>query len=104
MRTYIELNSVPFAEDCVQVDPDADYIPAMRWECTVYKKQLERMFPGCVFELRNFVHAFGTYIEVVYWYDDHNEDQTAQAFRIESTLPEHWDDVARMEISMGAPR
>ena len=102
MRDYLELCSVPVNEPCAGVGSD-DYERRARLECRVFKHQLERTFPeaietGLYFRIKANGHDFGTYYEVQAIFDDEDESQTEWVFVIEGTLPEHWDDDARLEL------
>lgn len=95
---YIELGPTPYEEDCVPVSKDEDYYPAMKAECEVYKRQLERMFPKGRFSIKSFPHEFGQYCEVIVRYDDTNEEETDMVFEIEDKLPANWDAQAKSEL------
>jgi hypothetical protein len=102
MKDYLELCSVPINEPCAGVGSD-DYTRRARLECRAFINQLERAFPeamdaGLYFRTKANGHDFGTYYEVQVIYDDDDEIQTEWAFVIEGTLPEYWDDDARLEL------
>lgn len=94
---YVTLGPTPAGEDCEQLGPNYNNAKA-RKECLIYKKQLQRMFPGGFFNIKSFSHDFGTYHEVVAYYDDNNDDAMGDAFEIENNTPEYWDDEAKAEI------
>ena len=94
MRDYLTLEATPVGEDCSQVGVE-NYSHMSRIECSVFKDQLERTFPKCNFGVKSFPHDFGTYREVVVYFDDENEEESENAFEVESNLPEFWDDVAK---------
>jgi hypothetical protein len=95
MRSYLELGSAPCYEECVQVSNKNDYIFAMKEECKRYKTQLEKRFQdipdGCQFGIKSFYHDFGTYYEVVIYFDNDIDNQVNFAFDVENNLPEKWD-------------
>ncbi len=94
MRDYLELGPTPAEEDCVQVGTD-DYLAKARVESKVWVDQLERKYPDLDFRLKSFPHDFGTYLEVVIMYDDDDPKEVKAVFRVEATLPRHWDKVAK---------
>lgn len=101
MKDYLSLGAVPCNEDCVQVNRDADYYPAMRAQAKVYKEQLERMFPeqpdGAYLTVKTFPHDFGSYCEVCVVFDSDNEAACEYAYNLENNTPECWDEEARKE-------
>lgn len=92
---YWALGPVPTDEDCVSVDPNTDYLPAMTEECRRYRDMLRAMHPdapaGVTFGVKTFQHEFGQYKEVVVYYDDDNEEQCRYVFYVEDTLPTTWE-------------
>lgn len=97
MRDFITLGSAPIDEDCVQVSSRVNYIPAMRAECRRYKEMLEYIYPklpeSCYFGVKNFEHDFGTYFEVVIYYDDEIEEAVDFANDLQDNQPEKWCNV-----------
>lgn len=93
---YYELGSSPIDEDCVQVNSNTDYMPAMREECRRYKRQLERDFPipegiNAHYTIKSFSHDFGSYLEVCVVYDESDEKANEFVFDVlDSNLPLHW--------------
>jgi hypothetical protein len=80
MREYLELGSVPFGENCVQVGAD-DYYTKYKEESNRYIEQLKHRFPeinniNCYFSIKGFPHEFGTYHEVVINYNDNDDAAT----------------------------
>ena len=98
MRDYLDIESAPYGEDCVQVNPNIDYMPAMMAETKRFKEMLERRFAkliektGIYFKIARNPHDFGTYLSLQVVFDDENEKQTDAACFIESNCPETWDD------------
>jgi len=97
MRDYLEIGSSPNGEDCVQVDSKSDYLPEMKLELKRYKKFLEDKFPIPVNVLAYFgikwnSHDFGSYGEVVVYFDDDDEIAQEFAFYVEGNSPELWTD------------
>ena len=98
MQEYIELGPTPSGEDCEQLGPN--YNPRRAAiECSVFVNQLSRVFPDNVFGVKRFRHDFGTYMEVVVYYDDSVESQVDSAYNVESNTPEYWDDIARDQLA-----
>jgi len=93
---YIDLGSSPCCEDCVQVDPKSDYMPAMKAELSRWKEVLEKTFPipdgvQARFKIRwEHGHDFGAYGEVVVMYDVDDEKALEFALMVESACPESW--------------
>lgn len=100
-RDYITIGSSPAGEDCAQVGTD-NYTEQARRECNAYREQLLRQFgkePGSArLAVKSFPHDFGSYLEVVCYYDDRDEAAMEYAFRLESECPERWDDEARAAL------
>ena len=96
MRDYMSLGPVPYEEDCVQVNPDTDYIPAMRAEVNKFKVMLEERFldipEEAYFGVKREQHDFGTYLEVAVYWDTDDEDSRNFAFFVESNIPAKWSD------------
>jgi hypothetical protein len=101
MLDCMYLGSAPWDEDCVQVDPRVDYLPALRAECKRYLELLEKKFTskpeGCSFVIKNQIHEFGTYCEVCVLYNDNDEDETNFAFFVEGNSPGKWDDETELD-------
>lgn len=96
MLDYIDIGSSPCEEDGVSVDPKKDYLPAMREECNRFiaaiRKKLGPEPEGARLAIRSNPHDFGTYLEVVCYYHDQDEESQAYAFRCEAHAPRTWDD------------
>jgi hypothetical protein len=94
MKDYITLGSAPCGEDCVQLGSD-NYHKLIFDECKRYIKQLRRQFglepEGAKLKIKEFPHDFGTYHEVVCWYEEDNEIAENYAFELEGNIPEKWD-------------
>lgn len=98
---YMEIGPVPCEEDCAQVgQPDFRKISSI--EMNAYIHQLEREFQTRLdvirFEKKWFNHDFGSYGEVVVYYDPEDEYSTQSAYFVESHLPMRWDDEALEEL------
>jgi len=102
MREWMTLGTVPYEEDCVQVNPNKDYLPAMQAEVRRFVKLLEERFPNIPEEAyfgvkRESGHDAGTYLEAaIYWNTNCSESQEF-AFFVESNIPARWDDVEQLD-------
>ena len=104
MRDYLCIGSSPTCEDCAQVG-SADYLAKSRIELEAFKNQLIRVFGkpprGAELRIKSFLHDFGTYFEVVCYYDTDKPKTVEYAFRLENNTPERWDIKALREIAGG---
>lgn len=100
MREYVSIGSVPADEECEQIGPNFNPEKS-RAELRAFKGQLERMFPAVRFGIKSFPHDFGSYSEVVAYYDSNNEDDASNAFEVENSMPLNWDVLASMELMEG---
>jgi hypothetical protein len=87
---YLELGPVPADETCAQVG-SKNYREVALAECRRYKQLLEAKFPEGRFAIKGFSHDYGTYHEVVIYYDDDNHDYVSM---VEENLPATWNDSA----------
>ena len=105
MRDYITIGSSPSSEDCAQVGTD-NYEAQSRQECQAFIAQLRRQFGTepmlSRLSIKTFPHDFGSYQEVVCYYDDEDEEARDYAFRLESETPEYWDEEAKKELKEAA--
>lgn len=97
MIEHIELGSAPFDEDCVQTEPDREYLPQMTAEVDRYVGMLEKRFPegaeyGIVIRPKTFQHDFGPYMEAVAVYNGDDEEAGEFAFWMQENLPALWSD------------
>jgi hypothetical protein len=102
MLDYINIGSSPSSEPCAQLGTD-NYPIQARKECTAFIHQLRRQFsdgdrPSNALKIKHFDHDFGTYMEVVCYFDDADEEAINFAFRCESNTPEYWDKEAKEEM------
>jgi len=95
MRDYIDIGSSPAEEDCAQVGTP-DYQQRARAECTRFIELIRRTLgeePGSAhLAIKSNPHDFGTYYEVVCYFDDNDEEGMKYAFRCEAEAPVRWDD------------
>ena len=96
MRDYISIGSAPRNEDCVQVNPQGDYHDAMRAECRRFLDLIQKKLglgpPGAYLAIESIPHDFGTYYDVVCYFNDEDEQARAYALRCEADAPETWED------------
>lgn len=101
---YISIGSTPFEEPCAQVGSD-DYEKNSRIESKVFINQLLRVFgeppTGVSIRVKTFPHDFGSYREVVVYYDDENQGAVDYAYNIEANTPSNWDSIALQELRKG---
>ena len=99
---YISIGSTPCEEDCAQVGTDGYYEKALK-ECRAYIQQLLRELgelpANTYFSVKSFPHNFGTYYEVVCWYDDAVRESVEYAFKAEGECSGVWDEEAKKELA-----
>ncbi len=92
-RDYINIGSAPAEEDCAQVGED-NYAEKARRECARFidliRKKCGQEPPGARLATKSFPHDFGTYYEVVCYYDDEIPESIDYAYRAESEAPTTW--------------
>jgi len=101
MKDYLSLGPTPCGEDCQQIGPNFD-CEKSNTELKAFKHQLERQFKnipeGSRFGIKTFPHDFGSYSEVVVYFNDADDKSTDFAFHVESNTPEFWDEEAKQEL------
>jgi hypothetical protein len=99
LRDYLIIGPAPLDETCVQID-DPDYYKKSIEEEKRFIKQLIRQFGSPPQEaeltIKPFVHEFGTYHEVVCWFDDQSKEAVAYCFDLEANTPETWENDEKM--------
>lgn len=94
-KDYISIGSSPCDEQCVQVEPSGAYVGPMREECKRFLELVRKVMgeepAGARLSIKGFPHDFGTYYEVVCYFDDDNEEARNYAFRCESEAPTRWE-------------
>lgn len=92
-REYISIGSTPAEESCECVGPNCDY-DKMRAECRRFIDAIRVTLgpepDGAQLRVKGFPHDFGTYYEVVCYYEEENETAVDYAFRCESDAPLTW--------------
>jgi hypothetical protein len=105
MNNYINIGSVPTAENCASVG-EADYYDQTQIELKAYIDQLYRLFTlpeGAKFVAKSNSHDFGTYYEVEIKYPaewDYGDDDVRlqPLYDCENYMPEYWDDEAKQYL------
>lgn len=96
MREYIEIGASPCNEDCIQVG-DENYNVTARKECAAFieaiRKKLGKEPSGAELRIKSFPHDFGSYLEVVCYYDTNNAEAMKYAYNCEARAPLSWDEV-----------
>lgn len=91
---YLTLGSTPPEEDCAQVG-QPDYNERSQRECKRFIALLRRTFgpepEGARLAIKLFPHDFGSYREVVCYYENNNPKAIEYAFRCESETPATWE-------------
>ena len=94
-RDYMDIGSVPASEDCAQLGTE-DCRSKARAECNRFIELLRRTIgeepEGASLAIKNNSHDFGSYLSVVCYFDDENEEACRYAYRCESEAPQEWDD------------
>lgn len=107
MKDYLTLGPTPCEEDCQQVGtPEFDSVRA-KMEMMRYREMLVVRFPNAPefarFGIKQFPHDFGTYGEVVVYFDDseYAKDSQEYAYFVESNLPSTWNDIQVLDWKQG---
>lgn len=97
-RYYVTIGSTPCDEPCIGVGSPRHSFS--RLETQIYCRQLEREYPAGTFRVKGFRHDFGTYYEVVAWYDDEgqNKEECDAAFQAEGGGRGTWDEQSLKEL------
>jgi hypothetical protein len=94
MRDYFTLGSTPYEEDCAQVGTEGYYERA-KAECKRYIELLRKIFgnepDGARLAIKSFPHDFGTYYEVVCWFDTGLKESVEYAEKCEDEGPGTWE-------------
>jgi hypothetical protein len=94
MRDYFSLGQTPSAEDCAQVG-QPDYRRKALEECQRFIELIRNTLgpepEGAEFAIKSFPHDFGTYYEVVIWFEPDDAAAVAYAVRCEDDAPTTWN-------------
>lgn len=100
MRDYLNIGSTPCEESCQQVP--YQNLELARRELLAFieaiRKKLGKEPEGAELRIKSFPHDFGTYKEVVCYFDDSLPESEEYAFKCEGESPTTW-----AEVGMKAP-
>lgn len=106
MRDCVYIGSTPSDESCQQVGMPSYDAAIARRECRAFINQLRRVFgeepDGAELRVKVERHDFGSYPEVVCYYDDENAEATEYAYKCEGDCPTNWDLPAIVELQPAA--
>lgn len=93
-RDYVSIGPTPSAEQCQQVGtPEYDHTAA-RAECRRFLALIRQTLgdepEGAQLGIKSNPHEYGSYLEVVCYYDDENETAADYAYRCDAEAPENW--------------
>ena len=92
-RDFVTLGPVPSDENCAQVGED-DYEARARRECKRFIDLLRETFGpepvGAYLSTKGFPHDFGTYYEVVCYFNERVPESIEYAYRLERDAPTRW--------------
>lgn len=106
MRDCIYIGSTPCDEPCQQVGMPSYDAKLARKECYAFIGQLRRLLgkepDGAELRIKTESHDFGSYPEVVCYYDNDKPASVEYAFAAESNSPLNWDLQAIIELQPAA--
>lgn len=92
---FLAIGAAPCKEACAQVGDD-DYGPRALAEGRRFIEAIRRKLgpepEGARLAIKGFPHDFGTYYEVVCWYDPDRETSAVYAYDCERDAPATWDE------------
>jgi hypothetical protein len=95
MHDHMEIGCAPSDEPCVNVGEE-NYYPRAKEECARFieltRKKLGDEPPGARLAVKSNPHDFGSYLEVVCYFEDTDEEARHYAFLCESEAPRTWQD------------
>lgn len=96
MKDYIALGPVPCDEECQQVgtqnyDANAAYKESNRF-ANLLRSKFGNEPEGARITVKSFPHDFGSYYEVVCFYDDSFPESVDYAFKLEAESPTNWEE------------
>lgn len=101
MKEYLEFDTAPTDEECVQTGITEDYLRMQAIEFSVLKKQLLRTFGECrCVEIKKKMncHDFGAYYSMHITFYVSDEEATNYVYNIEENFPEKWDEESLREL------
>lgn len=106
MRDCVYIGSTPCDEPCQQVGMPSYDASLARKEIRAFINQLRRHFgpepDGAELRAKTESHEFGSYTEVVCYYDYDKPESVEYAFKCESESPANWDLQATIELQPAA--
>ena len=94
MRDFFPLGPTPREEDCAYVG-EPDYGRKAPQECQRFIALLREIFgpepEGAALRIKAFEHDFGTYHEVVCWFNPEIPESVDYAMRCENNTPATWE-------------
>jgi len=103
-RDHLSLGPTPADEPCAALG-EPDYEPRAKAECRRFIDLLRETFgpepPGAFLTVKGFPHDFGTYYEVVCYYEESDEitSSAEYAYRLENEAPTTWPTPASPSFS-----
>ena len=95
MRDDMSIGPNPCDEPCVSVG-EPDYYPRAKEECNRFieliRKKLGPEPPGARLAVKSNPHDFGSYLDVVCYFEDSDEEARKYAYLCESEAPRTWQD------------
>ena len=95
MRDYLEIGLVPGNEPCPQIGSETyaeDARAAGKRFIELIIEKLGEPPSGSSLRVKAFPHDFGTYHEVVVYFDDSERETIDYAFKVEAEAPSTWGD------------
>jgi hypothetical protein len=101
MRDYFSIGQTPSQEDCAQVG-EPDYRRKALAECQRFIELIRATLgpepEGAELAIKSFPHDFGTYYEVVIWFEPDDDAAVAYAVRCEDDAPRSWTNLANTSL------
>jgi len=105
MSDYVVIGPVPCDEDCAQVGRE-NYQEQAVEECMRFIELLRKTFgdepEGARLAIKWFAHDFGSYCEVVCWYETEDEKARDYAFRCENETLLTWEGGRREQLKFSS--
>ena len=94
MRDFLYIGSSPSEETCVGIGVE-NYTELARAECKRFIEVLRKVHgpepKGAELKITANPHDFGTYYEVVCWFDDTYPESVDYAYKVEAETPLTWE-------------
>jgi hypothetical protein len=96
MRDHISIGPTPAEESCQQVGTPSYSSQAARAECQRFIEAIRKVVgeepDGASLRIKSNPHDFGTYLDVVCYFESDDEEATRYAYRCESDAPSTWEE------------